>query len=185
VNSPGDLRKRNRRLTLRLLGIALGAFAFGFALVPLYEVICDITGVGNPKDLRRASAPMTATTDEERWVTVEFIAELPSVGSWEFKPVIAELKVNPGRLYEVQYIARNLTGKDTVAQAIPNVAPSKATGFFRKTECFCFVPQNFAKNETRNMPVRFVIDPALPKHVDRLTLSYVFYDNSTRVAALN
>lgn len=180
-----ELQQRNKRLTLRLLGIALGAFAFGFALVPLYDVICDITGVGNPKDLRRASAPVTTSVDEDRWVTIEFVAELPSVGSWEFKPAVTELKVQPGRLYEVEYVAHNLTGKDTVAQAIPNVAPSKATGYFRKTECFCFLPQNFAKDETRNMPVRFVIDPALPKHVDRLTLSYVFYDNSTRVAALN
>ncbi len=177
--------QNNRRLTLRLLGFAAGAFAFGFALVPLYDVICDITGVGNPKDLLRASNVQAAEYDESRLVTVEFVADLPSVGSWEFHPVIAEMKVNPGRLYEIDYVARNLTGRDTVAQAIPSVAPGKATAFFRKTECFCFVPQNFAKDEERVMPVRFVIDPNLPKSIDRVTLSYVFYDNSTRVAALN
>ncbi|MFM7396457.1 MAG: cytochrome c oxidase assembly protein [Gammaproteobacteria bacterium] len=177
--------RSNRRLTLRLLGFAAGAFAFGFALVPLYDVICDITGVGNPKDLLRASSVQTMGQDESRYVTVEFLADLPTVGSWEFRPVIAEMKVHPGRLYEVDYFARNLTGHDTVAQAIPNVAPGKATAFFRKTECFCFVPQSFAKNEERIMQVRFVIDPNLPKSIDRVTLSYVFYDNSTRVAALN
>lgn len=177
--------QNNRRLTLRLLGFAAGAFAFGFALVPLYDVICDITGVGNPKDLLRASNVQAIEHDESRLVTVEFVADLPSVGSWEFRPVIAEMKVNPGRLYEIDYVARNLTGRDTVAQAIPNVAPGKATAFFRKTECFCFIPQNFAKDEERVMPVRFVIDPNLPKRIDRVTLSYVFYDNSTRVAALN
>jgi len=175
----------NRRLTLRLLGFAAGAFAFGFALVPLYDVICDITGVGNPKDLLRASNVQAIEYDESRLVTVEFVADLPSVGSWEFRPVIAEMKVHPGRLYEIDYVARNLTGRDTVAQAIPNVAPGKATTFFRKTECFCFIPQNFAKDEERVMPVRFVIDPNLPKSIDRVTLSYVFYDNSTWVAALN
>jgi cytochrome c oxidase assembly protein subunit 11 len=175
----------NRRLTLRLLGFAAGAFAFGFALVPLYDVICDITGVGNPKDLLRASNVQAIEHDESRLVTVEFVADLPSVGSWEFRPVIAEMKVHPGRLYEIDYVARNLTGRDTVAQAIPNVAPGKATAFFRKTECFCFIPQNFAKDEERVMPVRFVIDPNLPKSIDRVTLSYVFYDNSTWVAALN
>jgi len=175
----------NRRLTLRLLGFAAGAFAFGFALVPLYDVICDITGVGNPKDLLRASNVQAIEHDESRLVTVEFVADLPSVGSWEFRPVIAEMKVHPGRLYEIDYVARNLTGRDTVAQAIPNVAPGKATTFFRKTECFCFIPQNFAKDEERVMPVRFVIDPNLPKSIDRVTLSYVFYDNSTWVAALN
>jgi cytochrome c oxidase assembly protein subunit 11 len=169
---------------LRLLGFAAGAFAFGFALVPLYDVLCDITGVGNPKDLLRASNVQAIEQDESRLVTVEFVADLPTVGSWEFRPVVAEMKVHPGRLYEVDYLAHNLTGRDTVAQAIPNVAPGKATGYFRKTECFCFVPQKFAKDEQRIMPVRFVVDPNLPKSVDRITLSYVFYDNSTRIAAL-
>jgi cytochrome c oxidase assembly protein subunit 11 len=177
-------RDDNRRLTLRLLGFAAGAFAFGFALVPLYDVLCDITGVGNPKDLLRASNVQAIEHDESRLVTVEFVADLPTVGSWEFRPVVAEMKVHPGRLYEVEYVAHNLTGRDTVAQAIPNVAPGKATGYFRKTECFCFVPQNFAKDEQRIMPVRFVVDPNLPNSVDRITLSYVFYDNSTRIAAL-
>jgi cytochrome c oxidase assembly protein subunit 11 len=181
-----ELRGReNRRLTLRLLGFAAGAFAFGFALVPLYDVLCDITGVGNPKDLLRASKVENVQHDESRLVTVEFVADLPSVGSWEFRPVVAEMKVHPGRLYEVDYVAQNLTGRDTVAQAIPNVAPGKATAYFRKTECFCFTPQHFAKDEQRIMPVRFVVDPNLPRSLDRITLSYVFYDNSTRVAALN
>ena len=180
-----ERRRDNRRLTLRLLGFAAGAFAFGFALVPLYEVLCDITGVGNPKDLLRASKVENVQYDDSRLVTVEFVADLPSVGSWEFRPVLAEMKVHPGRLYEVDYVAHNLTGRDTVAQAIPNVAPGKATAFFRKTECFCFTPQHFAKDEQRIMPVRFVVDPNLPRSLDRITLSYVFYDNSTRVAALN
>ena len=184
----GSTRERaNSRLMLKLIGFALGAFGFGFALVPLYEVLCDITGVGNPKDLLRASIidPAEApATDDSRLVTVEFVADLPSVGNWEFRPLIAEMKVHPGRLYEIDYIAHNLTGRDTVANAIPNVAPGKATAFFRKTECFCFVPQDFAKGEERVLPVRFVVDPNLPKSIDRITLSYVFHDNSTRVAAL-
>ena len=198
VTGTGAARARaNSRLTLKLLGFAAGAFAFGFALVPLYDVLCDITGVGNPKDLLRAAvfepakqgdanagAKAGEAADEHRLVTVEFVADLPSVGNWEFRPVVAEMKVRPGRLYEVDYVAHNLTGRDTVAQAIPNVAPGKATAYFRKTECFCFTPQKFAKDEQRTMPVRFVVAPDLPKSLDRITLSYVFYDNSTRVAAL-
>ena len=179
-----ERRDNNRRLTLRLLGFAAGAFAFGFALVPLYDVLCDITGVGNPKDLLRAANVQAIERDDSRLVTVEFVADLPTVGSWEFRPAVTEMKVHPGRLYQVDYVAHNLTGRDTVAQAIPNIAPGKATGYFRKTECFCFVPQKFARNEQRVMPVRFVVDPNLPKSLDRITLSYVFYDNSTRVAAL-
>jgi len=173
----------HQRLTLQLLGIAAGAFAFGFALVPLYDVICDVTGVGNQKKLAIASA-VVETPDDSRTVTVEFVAELPSVGSWEFRPVIGSMKVHPGRLYKMDFVAHNLTGHDTVAQAVPNIAPSKAAAYFRKTECFCFIPQKFSIGEQRTMPVRFIVDPALPAHVDRITLSYVFYDNSTRVGAL-
>ncbi|MGA0083830.1 MAG: cytochrome c oxidase assembly protein [Steroidobacteraceae bacterium] len=182
-----DRARRNRSMLLRLLGVAGGAFAFGFALVPLYDVLCDITGIGNSKDLLRPTsitAVNTPSADPDRRVMVEFVAELPTVGSWEFSPVVYEMAVQPGKLYEVDYVARNLTGRDTVAQAIPNIAPGKATAFFRKTECFCFTPQHFAQNEERVMPVRFVVDPALPSHIDRVTLSYTFYDNSTRVAAI-
>ena len=129
--APSDVheprRRANRRLTLRLLGFAAGAFAFGFALVPLYDVLCEVTGVGNPKDLLRASKVQAVEHDESRLVTVDFVADLPTVGSWEFRPVVAEMKVHPGRLYEIDYVAHNLTGRDTVAQAIPSVAPGKAT----------------------------------------------------------
>ena len=123
--------------------------------------------------------------DETRTVTVEFVADLPSVGNWEFAPVVTSMEVHPGRLYEVDFVAHNLTGRDTVAQAVPSIAPGKATAYFRKTECFCFTPQSFKKDEQRNMPVRFVVDPALPKYLDRITLAYTFYDNTTRTAALN
>lgn len=184
-----DLRRENRSLTLKLAGFAVGAFAFGFALVPLYDVLCEVTGYGNQKLLlertaQPAVAPAAGAAAEERTITVEFVAELPSVGSWEFRPVVRSMQVTPGRLYEADFVAHNLTGRDTVAQAIPNVSPGNATAYFRKTECFCFTPQKFAVDEQRSMPVRFVVDPALPKHLDRITLSYVFYDNSTRVGAL-
>lgn len=179
-----DVERANRRLTLRLVGVALAAFAFGFALVPLYDVLCEVTGVGNQKNLMKASVAL-AQPDDARTVTIEFVAELPSVGNWEFAPVVNSMQVHPGRLYEVDFVAHNLTGHDTVAQAVPSIAPGKATAYFRKTECFCFTPQSFAKGEQRSMPVRFVVDPALPKYLDRITLAYTFYDNSTRTVALN
>lgn len=193
-----DLRSQNRSLTLKLAGFAAGAFAFGFALVPLYDVLCEVTGFGNQKLLLERSSEATverlesvgeptrlSVASENRTVTVEFVTDLPSVGNWEFRPVVHSMKVTPGRLYEADFVAHNLTGRDTVAQAVPNIAPGNATAFFRKTECFCFTPQKFAKDEQRTMPVRFIVDPALPAHLDRITLSYVFYDNTTRVGALN
>ena len=174
----------NRKLTLKLLGFALGSFAFGFALVPLYDVLCDLTGFGNQKALAQQRLSVEAP-DDSRTITVDFVADLPSVGNWEFRPLVSSMQIHPGRLYSTEFLAHNLTGKDTVAQAVPNIAPGQAAGYFRKTECFCFTPQKFAVNEARPMAVRFVVDPAIPHSVDRITLSYTFYDDSTRVGSLN
>jgi cytochrome c oxidase assembly protein subunit 11 len=171
----------NGKLTLRLAAMALGSFAFGFALVPLYDVICEVTGFGNQKTLARASAVAPETADVSRTVTVEFVAELPSNGNWEFRPAVATMRVHPGALNETAFYAKNLTGRDVVAQAVPSVAPGNAAQYFHKTECFCFVPQPFARDEGRDMPVRFIVDRDLPKHVDRITLAYTFYDHTTRV----
>jgi cytochrome c oxidase assembly protein subunit 11 len=175
--------RKNRRMALTLGGLTLGAFGFGYALVPLYDVLCSITGYGDRKELARASDLTPQTVDTSRTVTVEFVANLPTVGSWTFKPEVRSMQVHPGRLYEAKFLASNHTGHATWAQAVPDVAPSKATAYFRKTECFCFTPQQFAVNEARDMPVRFFVDPALPKYVDRITLSYTFYDTPAPVAA--
>jgi cytochrome c oxidase assembly protein subunit 11 len=170
--------REHRSLALRLGGVALGAFGFGFALVPLYDVVCSITGYGDKRGLTEASE-IVERPDETRTVTVDFLTTVPSVGSWEFRPEVRSIEVTPGRLYETKFFAKNLTGRDTIGQAVPDVAPSKASTFFRKTECFCFTPQHFAKDEARDMPVRFFIDPALPSHVQRITLAYTLYDAPT------
>ena len=177
-------QRANKRLTLQLAVIALGAFALGFALVPFYSVLCELTGFGNQKSLSEARVA-EEHPDDTRTITVDFVTELPSVGNWEFRPTVASMQVHPGRLYQTDFFAHNLTGHDTVAQAVPNIAPGKAAQYFRKTECFCFTPQHFAKGEARPMTVRFVVDPAIPRSVDRITLSYTFYDESTRVGSLN
>ena len=181
---PPEQKASHRRLSLQLGGIALGAFAFGFALIPLYDVLCDLTGFGNQKALVEQRLA-TEQPDDSRTITIDFLAELPSVGNWDFRPVVASMQVHPGRLYEANFIAHNLTGREQIAQAIPNVAPGRAAGYFQKTECFCFIPQKFAVNEQRPMPVRFIVDPAIPRSLDRITLSYTFYDESTRVGSLN
>jgi cytochrome c oxidase assembly protein subunit 11 len=168
------------RMALKLAGVALAAFGFGFALVPLYDVLCEVTGYGNQRSLARASAAPAADVDENRTVTVEFLAELPTVGNWKFRPVVTSMQVQPGRLYATEFVAENLTGRATTGQAVPNVAPSKAAAFLHKTECFCFVPQPFAAGEVKQMPVRFFVDPALPAYVDRITLSYTFYDTQVK-----
>ena len=130
-----------------------------------------------------ATAPVASGADESRTVTVEFMANLPTVGNWEFRPLQTTLQVHPGQLYQARFVAHNLTGHDTVAQAVPNIAPGEAASWFHKTQCFCFAPQSFRNGEQRVLPVRFFIDRALPANVDRITLSYTFYDAAARVAA--
>jgi cytochrome c oxidase assembly protein subunit 11 len=177
-----DPRRANLNMTWKLLAIAAGSFGFGFALVPLYNVLCSVTGYGDQtRLLRKVSA--IEHPDMSRTVTVEFLADVASAGDWEFRPVVRTVQVHPGELYTAQFYAHNLTGRDTVAQAVPNIAPSEVAAYFHKTECFCFSPQHFALNERRAMPVRFIIDPALPGHIDMITLAYTFYDESSRVTA--
>ncbi|MBX5462335.1 MAG: cytochrome c oxidase assembly protein [Steroidobacteraceae bacterium] len=175
-------RRENRKLLLKLLAFSLGAFGFGYALVPLYQVMCDITGFGNEKRLAERSV-INAKPDPSRTITVEFLAQLPTVGNWEFRPLQSSMEIHPGQLYTADFIAKNLTGRDTVAQAVPMMAPTKVAPYFHKTECFCFTPQHFSRGEERELPVRFVVDPAIPADIDRITLAYTFYDETTRVAA--
>jgi cytochrome c oxidase assembly protein subunit 11 len=174
---------QHRNLVFKLSLFVAGSFAFGFALVPLYDVLCSITGLGNQKSLNRAVAAGPEVADSRRFVTIDFIANLPTVGNWEFRPVVNSIQVHPGKLYEATFFAHNLTGHATTAQAVPDIVPSKAASWFHKTECFCFSPQSFARDEQRVMPVRFFVDPSLPSYIDRLTLAYTFYDVPSTVAA--
>jgi cytochrome c oxidase assembly protein subunit 11 len=173
----------HRALTIRLLLMVLGSFAFGFALVPLYDVICAVTGFGDRSALVSAQSVTEAPQDDRR-VTVELLATLPSYGTWEFRPAVASMEVNPGRLYEAKFHARNLTGREAVGQAVPSIAPSRASAYFRKTECFCFTPQHFERDESRDMIVRFIVDPALPGNLDRITLAYVLYGPTALASTL-
>jgi cytochrome c oxidase assembly protein subunit 11 len=175
-------KQSDRSLTWKLLAIAAGSFGFAFALVPLYNVICGVTGVGDQSTLLR-KAKAVEHLDPNRTITVEFLSNEGGNGEWDFRPVKREIEVHPGKLYSAEFFFHNLTGRDTVAQAIPSIAPSKVAAYFHKTECFCFSPQHFNVNEQRDMPVRFIIDPAIPSYVDRITLSYTFYDESSRVSS--
>ena len=175
-----DLRRANLAMAWKLLAIAAGSFAFGFALVPLYNVLCAVTGYGDQSKLRERFTAIEQP-QLDRTVTVEFLADVASAGTFEFRPVVRTVEVHPGQLFTAQFYAHNLSGRDTTAQAVPNIAPSEVAAYFHKTECFCFSPQHFALNEGRDMPVRFIIDPSLPRHIDLITLAYTFYDESARV----
>ena len=171
---------QHRNLIVKLSIFVAGSFAFGFALVPLYDVLCAVTGQGDQSALARA-AVVVEHPDLSRLVTVDFLTDVPANGNWEFHPLTKTMQVHPGQLYLTHFYAHNLMGHETVAQAVPDISPSKAATWFRKTECFCFSPQHFSVNQERVMPVRFFVDPALPKYIDRLTLTYTFYDTSTMI----
>jgi cytochrome c oxidase assembly protein subunit 11 len=171
-----SLNKANRKLTWQLWLFAAGFLAFGFALVPLYNVLCDVTGYGNRSKLQQA-AQVVEAPDETRTITVEFLSSVPTFGNWEFRPERTQLEVHPGRLYEAKFYARNLRDAPVIAQAVPSIAPMQATQYFHKTECFCFQPQHFAGQEARELSVRFIVDPQLPTTIDRLTLGYAMYDS--------
>ncbi|HTD10491.1 MAG TPA: cytochrome c oxidase assembly protein [Steroidobacteraceae bacterium] len=175
-----ELARANRNMTWKLLAIAAGSFGFGFALVPLYNVLCSVTGYGDQaKLLQKVTA--IERPDVNRTVTVEFLTDVASAGEWDFRPVKRRIQVHPGALYTAEFYAHNLTGRDSIAQAVPNISPSEVAAYFHKTECFCFSPQHFRLDEGRNMPVRFIIDPAMPAHIDLITLAYTFFDESSRV----
>lgn len=167
------MRSADGKLITQLLGMAVGMFAFGYALVPIYEVLCDITGL-NGRTGDQVVAAVEAPV-EDRTVVVEFISSVDTSGSWGFRATQPSMIVQPGRLYDATFHAENLSGVDLVGQAVPSVAPGQAARYFQKTDCFCFDQQVFAAGEARDLAVRFIVDPELPRSVDRVTLSYTFF----------
>jgi cytochrome c oxidase assembly protein subunit 11 len=163
-------------LALRLLLFAAGMFVFGYALVPLYDVFCEVTGFGGRTN--ETPAVVAEAIDESRSVDLEFVTTVNEYAPWTFRSSVPGMTVHPGGLYEATFVATNLTDRQMTAQAVPSVAPQQASRFFKKLDCFCFTTQEFAANETRELPVRFIIDSDLPAHVDTITLSYTFFDTA-------
>ena len=171
-----DRVRANGRTARRLAVVVLAMFGFGYALVPLYDVLCEITGLGGRTGVVAAGS-LDGGADTSRTVKVQFLGTVNSRLPWEFRPNVASMEVHPGQVYETSYLARNLSETATVGQARPSVAPSVASLHFNKTECFCFVEQEFAPGEARDMPVRFVLSRELPAEIATVTLSYTFFNS--------
>jgi cytochrome c oxidase assembly protein subunit 11 len=170
--STDTARKATRSLTRSLLLMVAGSFAFGFALVPLYDVICEAAGIrvnATPSAIEASDAGVG------REVTLEFISMIPPGSAFELTPETRQMKLQPGKLYEAKFLIRSLSSVPVVGQAIPSVAPSTTAKYLQKTECFCFTPQTFAASEEREFTVRFIVAPDLPRQVDRMTLAYSMY----------
>ena len=179
------MRSENAKMVGKLAVITLGMFAFGYALIPIYQRICEATGIniltlserqvpGNGSAGPNAKLPANTQVDYSRTITVEFDAN--SRGPWEFKPAQRSIKVHPGELATVMYEFQNVQNRRMAAQAIPSYAPRQAAAHFTKLECFCFNQYILEAGEKKEWPVAFVIDPRLSKDVTTITLSYTFFE---------
>ena len=170
----------NARTLTKLVVATLGMFGFGFALVPFYYKICEVTGINSGDE---QSLVRNTQVDTRRWVTLEFDANTNTALPWQFKPMQRSLRVHPGQLVQVEYEVINSSNQTIVGQAVPSYGPARAAAFFKKIECFCFTPQTLAAGERRRMPVLFVLDPAMDQEVHTVTLSYTFFDTGTKAQA--
>lgn len=181
------LKRDNAQMLGKLAVIIAGMFGFGYALVPIYNAICQATGINVLAISEREGAgiqtrPVVNTqVDTSRTITVEF--DVNTRGPWDFKPAVRSMEVHPGQLNTVMYQFQNIQNRTMAAQAIPSYAPQQAMAHFNKLECFCFTQYTLAAGEKKEWPVAFVIDPKLPKDVKTITLSYTFFEVGGKVPA--
>ncbi len=177
----------NKNLGHRKIGIAhlfvipIAMFGFGYLMVPIYDIFCDITGLNGKTGSISTAEVRQLDVDEERLVKVEFISALNQAAPWAFGPAVKSMMVSPGKPYQTHYIATNQLNQVMIGQAVPSVAPNVAASYFNKTECFCFTQQEFQANEEKHMPLTFVVDSGLPEDVTTVTLSYTFFDVNSRI----
>ena len=169
-----QLQQENRKLIKQLLAIVAGMCLFVVALVPLYNVFCDITGINGKT--RGQALYENVDIDKERIITVEFLTNINRGMPWEFKSLVKSIEVHPGELNEVRFYAKNRSKFDIVGQSVPSVAPGEAALYLNKTECFCFDQQRLNAGEEIEMPMKFYIDADIPEDITRLTLSYQLFN---------
>ncbi|MGQ3889626.1 cytochrome c oxidase assembly protein [Legionella sp. CNM-1927-20] len=174
--------KRHTRLIIILSAITLGMFAFGFALVPIYNRLCQTLGInGKVNSQVEAYEATDKTIDKNREITVEFVATNNGSVPWSFYPKTTKIKVHPGEIAKLAFYAENKSNFRMTVQAIPSVTPGIAAKYLKKTECFCFTQQTLNGHEAMDMPLLFHLDTDLPEKVKTITLSYTLYDVTNRV----
>lgn len=167
--------RNNRALILKLAGLGLGMFAFAYAMVPLYDTLCDITGL-NGKTGGRIRISQAEHIDTSRTVRVNFMVTNNEGMPWEFTGPAQSVEVHPGEVTRVDFYAKNPTSQDMVGQTIPSVSPGEGARYLKKTECFCFDKQPLQAGKEAHMPMIFFIDPTIPPEIEQLTLSYTLFD---------
>lgn len=166
----------NRKLTFKLLLAVVLMFGFGFALVPLYDVMCKQLGINGKTNEVAAIQPKGMQIDESRTIRVEFMAHISHNMPWTFTPKVTHIDVHPGQVIQTAYLTNNLSGSDLVGQAVPSVSPGQGATYFNKIECFCFSQQPLMAKAHAEMPLIFYIEPDIPDTIHTLTLSYTLYN---------
>lgn len=179
------IRKAHLLLSGKLCLLVVGMFGFGYLMVPLYDIICDITGLNGKTSSVAVVAPADSSAVSERLVTVEFVSVVNSGAAWTFKPMQRSMQVVPGQTYNASYEVVNLSSHAAVGQAVPSVAPSSAAKYFNKIECFCFTQQAFEAGGQKEMPLIFFIEEDLPHSIDTVTLSYTYFDTGEKPVSLS
>jgi len=182
----------HRRLLIKLLVIVALAFAFGFALVPLYDAFCAVTGLNGKTrgpekivagGLSRIATAAPSPIDTSRIVTVEFMGTVMPGLPWEMQPVTTRLDLHPGELHQAKYRVHNLSDRAIVGQAVPSVSPGLAAQYFEKLDCFCFAQQTLGPGETKELPLTFIVKPEIDKDILTITLAYAFFNVADAQAA--
>jgi cytochrome c oxidase assembly protein subunit 11 len=180
-----DAARLNRSVLKTGAIVVACAFLFGFAMVPVYRIVCEhVLGIKLANGATGQASVASLVEDTSRTITVEFVTSVNSKLPWAFSAEHPSVEVHPGKLTEVWFDATNTSAEPIVGNAVPSVAPSNASLYFNKTECFCFTEQTLAAGESRRMPVRFFVDPQLPPGIRELTLSYTFYANDVATRRL-
>ena len=164
------------KLAAKLAALVVGMFGFGFALVPLYDVLCELTGLGGRTGGAYVYDAASVVPDRSRLVKVNFVTNTNAGMTWEFKAETVSMRVHPGELQDVSFYVHNPTNRTIVGQAVPSLVPQSAAAHFHKTECFCFERQTLGPGESLRMPMRFIVGPELPKNVQSISLSYALFD---------
>lgn len=179
MSAPQKPRINNRKLAAKLLLLVTLMFGFGFALVPLYNAVCRLTGL-NGRGVEVASAAYAGNVDASRSVLVQFVATTSTHLPFNFYPDVGSMQVHLGELYATSFFAANRSSGTVEAQAVASYAPGQAAKYVHKTECFCFTHEIFAPHQTRQMPVKFYLDPSLPRDVNVVTISYTYFNITSK-----
>ena len=183
--------RNNRTLVLKLLAVVVAAFAFGFALVPLYDVLCSVTGFNGKTrqgklgvgGIENPQPPLASRIDLGRTVTVEFTGTVMPGLPWEMRPLTTSLDLHPGELHQARFLVHNRSDKPITGQAVPSVSPGQASQHFEKLDFFCFAQQTLAPGETKELPLTFIIKPEIDRDIRTVTLSYAFFNAAGQKAA--